>query len=247
VSETTVARTKWRYRWSHRHPLHLATVRAANRILPALPFGLKYAVTDRVRAERLPYRLLHSLSVAIQVGAPRDTLRAGRSRAMAFARRTRPHGQVLVIEPDSASAEEFRVTAERHGLRHVSVVCAAAWFERTTLTMAFDAKHPATNFTSGCADYSGHELLRFQESTVDAAPIDNLAEEAGLRRVDLVSITTNGAEEAILGGMRGILERDRPHICLARTADSYSALMDRIGYELLGDDDRGFTFRCREG
>lgn len=240
-------RTKLRYRWSHRHPVHRAAVRMANSVLPILPFALKYAITDRLRAGKLPYKLLAAGSVAVQVGAPRDTLRAGRSRAMAFARRTHPYGRVLVVEPDAASADEFVHTADRYGLLHVDVVCAAAWSEPSTLTIVVDEKHPATNFTAGCADYSESELTRFRKVTVEAVPIDDLAERAGLRRVDLVSITTNGAEEEILRGMRRIIERHRPYICLARTADSYASVMGRIGYELVSDDDRGFTFKCRDG
>ena len=238
-------RIKLRYRWSHRHPLHLAMVRVANRILPWVPFRLKYAVTDLIRGRNLPYRLLGAGSIAIQVGAPRDTLLAGRSRAMAFVRRTRPHGRVLVVEPDAASADEFRRVAERHGMRHVDVVCAGAWFEPTNLTMAVDTNHPAANFTAGCAEYSPDDLAKFRQVTVEALPVDDLVDKVGLGRVHLVSITTNGAEEEILRGLHRTLERDRPYVCLARTSDSYSEVMSNLGYELLSDDDRGFTFRSR--
>jgi FkbM family methyltransferase len=150
---------------------------------------------------------------------------------------------VLVVEPDRASADEFRRTAERYGLSHVSVVCAAAWYERTTLTMEIDPHHPATSFTAGTTDYDSTQMARFRETTVDAVSVDDLVDEAGLDHVDLVSITTNGAESEILRGMQRTLQRDRPYVCLARTEDSYAELMARLGYQLVGDDDRGFTFR----
>jgi FkbM family methyltransferase len=241
------ARPKLRYRWSHRHPAHRALVKAANHVLPLIPFGVKYAVTDAVRRRNFPYKLLHPGSVAIQIGAPRDTLRAGRSRAMAFVRLTAPNGRVLVVEPDAASAEEFRRTAARHGLGHAEVANVAAWNEATTLTMEVDPTHPATNFTAGSTQYAPEEMVRFRELQVEAAPVDELAERAGIDRVDLVSITTNGAESEILRGMSRILERERPYICLARTEDSYADLMAELDYELLSDDDRGFTFRHRGG
>jgi len=242
------ARSRLRYRWSHRHPVHRALVRSANRVLPFVPFPVKYAVTDRVRRRRLPYRLLGPGRVAIQVGAPRDTLLAGRSRAMAFARLTHPGGRVLVVEPDRASVEEFRRVSRRQGLSHVTVVHAAAWSERATLELAVDSAHPATNFVAGAADYSPEERARFHTVSVEAIPLDELVEEAGLSGlVDVVSVTTNGAEEAILQGLRRTLARDRPYVCLARTADSYSAVMAELGYALVGDDDRGFTFRHEGG
>lgn len=246
MAPTASPRSKLRYRWSHRHPLHRAAVRIANRVLPRVPFGVKYGVTDAIRRRRLPYRLLGPTSTAIQVGAPLDTLRAGRSRAMAFARFTRPDGRVLVVEPDEDSVRAFRTTAARRGLRHAVVVRAAAWEERTRLTIQVDPGHPATNFTAGTVDYGDRELGRYREIEVDAVPIDALVDEHHLDTVDLVSITTNGAETQILNGLRGTIERDRPYICLARTEDSYAALMTSLGYELLGEDDRGFTFVARK-
>jgi FkbM family methyltransferase len=246
MNDKSRSRTKLRYRWDHRSPLHRAIVRAANRLLPLVPFSIKYAATDAIRRHSPPYCLLGPDSVAIQVGAPWDTLLAGRSRAMAFAQRTNPRGRVLVVEPDRASVDEFRRAAGAHGLRHVDVVHAAAWSERGTLVMKVDPEHPATNFTAGCASYSESEEARFQEFPVDAVPIDELVERAGYDRVDLVSITTNGAEEEILRGLARTIDRHRPHICLARTRESYVELMSELGYEMLGIDDRGFTFRHRE-
>lgn len=246
MAATSRRRTKLRYRWSHRHPLHRRMVRVVNRILPHIPFVVKYGVTDAVRRRNLPYRLLGPTSVAIQVGAPRDTLLSGRSRAMAFVRRTSPSGRVLVVEPDPASVDEFRRTAERHGLRHVEVACVAAWHERTTLTMEIDPLHPATNFTSGSAAYDDAERMRFRTVEVEAVLVDDLVDKHGLDHVDLISVTTNGAERQILHGSQRTLARDRPYICLARTEDSYEDLMADLGYELVGDDDRGFTFRHRD-
>lgn len=239
-------RPKLRYRWSHRHPAHRALVKIANRVLPLVPFEIKYRLTDSMRRRKVPYSLLRPGSVAIQVGAPQDTLRSGRSRAMAFVRRTAPNGKVLVVEPDSASADEFRKTAARHGLTHAEVASVAAWDVATVLTMEVDPSHPATNFTAGSADYAPDEMARFQEVQVEAVPIDDLVERAAIDRVDVVSITTNGAESEILRGMARILQRDRPYICLARTENSYADLMSGLGYELLSDDDRGFTFKHRE-
>jgi len=245
MTVTAGGRTKLRYRWSHRHPAHRAVVRLANRMLPHVPFAVKYGLVDAVRRRRAPYTLLRPDSVAIQVGAPRDTLRAGRSRAMSFARMTARAGRVVVIEPDPVSATEFQSTADRHRFAHVDVVNVAAWSEPSTLTMEIDPAHPASNFTLGSVDYSDDEIARFQPVEVPARRLDDIVAELGVGRIDVVSVTTNGAEREILRGAQGILDRDHPLVCLARTEDSYAALMSGLGYELLSDDDRGFTFRHR--
>jgi FkbM family methyltransferase len=234
-----------RYRWSHRNPVHRAVVRSANRVLPHVPFRVKYGLTDAIRRRNPPYSLLTPTSSVVQVGAPRDTLLAGRSRAMGFALRTRPSGRVLVVEPDATSVAEFRRVAAAQRLSHVEIVQAGAWSERGTITLEVDPEHPATNFTDGAADYTAEERARFTTVEVPAAPLDELIAEAGLEHVDLVSITTNGAEEPGLRGLEHTIERDHPYICLARTEDSYEEVMAGRGYELLASDDRGFTFRHR--
>jgi FkbM family methyltransferase len=236
---------KVRYRWSHRHPLHRAVVRAANRVLPMIPFSAKYGLTDLFRRRRLPYRLLGSSAVAIQVGAPRDTLLAGRSRGMTFARLTKAGGRVLIVEPDPSSAQEFRRIAARQGLSHVDVVNVAAWSECAELTIRVDDRHPATNFTAGSADYDQNELIRFHETAVQGVTLDELIETMGIGRVDLVSITTNGAEEDVLCGLRRTLARDRPYISLARTRTVLPEVMRELDYDYVGQDDRGFTFQHR--
>ncbi len=106
-----------------------------------------------------------------------------------------------------------------------------------------DPAHPATNFTDGTTDYSAEERARFERIEVEALPLDDMIDEAGFERVDLVSITTNGAEPEASKGLARTIERDRPYICLAHTRDSYTDLMAGLSYELVGQDDRGFTFR----
>jgi FkbM family methyltransferase len=247
VTDVANPRAKLRYRWSHRHPLHRAAVRLANKVLPHVPFQVKYGLTDLVRRRALPYNLLGPGSVAVQVGAPRDTLLAGRSRAMAFVLRTKQSGQVLVVEPEPQSVLEFRRVATARGLDHVSVRQAGAWSERTTITLDVDPDHPATNFTDGTTEYSADERARFERIEVEALPLDDMIDEVGFERVDLVSITTNGAEPEALKGLVRTIERDRPYICLAHTRDSYNDLMAGMSYELVGQDDRGFTFRHVSG
>ena len=164
---------------------------------------------------------------------------------MDFVRRTSPGGRVLVIEPDPASVDEFRRMAEQQGMRHVEVIHAAAWNERTTVTIEIDPQHPATSFTAGATEYSPEEMSRFHELEVDAVAVDELVEQGGIEHVDLVSITTNGAEYEILRGLERTIRRDLPYVALARTEDSFDGIMSDLGYELLGHDDRGFTFRPR--
>ena len=234
-----------RFKWSHRSAAHRLLVRLYNRAVAPIPFSLKYGIGVRLRRRNPPYALLRGDSIVVQVGAPADTLRAGRSRAMSFALLTRSGGKVLVVEPDDESAALLRAQADARALSHVEVCPVAAWSGPDTLRLRVDASHPATNFTEGCADYEPDEVSRFAVREVPADSVDNLVETRGLDNVDLVSLTTNGAENEILLGMQRLMDRGLPYISLAQTGAAYKELMETYGYEFFSHDDRGFTFRRR--
>lgn len=235
------------FRWSHRHPLHLALVRLYNAVMRFVPLRLKYGVGLLRRRSKPPYDLLRDDSVVVQVGAPRDTLRAGRSRAIYFALLTRRAGQTVVVEPDADNVAVFDGVAARLGLGRVRSCPVAAWCERTTLDLRVKSSHPAAGFVEGCADYSPQEIESFAAISVAADTLDNILESLAVERVDLLSLTTNGAERQILAGAGRQLARGIRYISLARTGEGYRELMHSLGYRFLAYDDRGFTFEKRNG
>jgi hypothetical protein len=93
---------------SRHSALHHAIRRLAYALLSRVPDRLKYAVGTAWRRIRLPYRLLRAGDVVIQIGAPRDTLLAGRSRSAHFAGLIGQGGRVLVIEPEEQNLSALR-------------------------------------------------------------------------------------------------------------------------------------------
>jgi len=176
------------------------------------------------------------------VGAPTDTLLAGRSRAAYFALLTSDRGRLLVIEPDPMSVAEFRAWLRRRELHHVTVVSAGAWSRPGELRLFVDDAHPATNFTAGTTEYDAARQAEFREVTVDATTIDEVIGQHDAGRVDLLSITTNGAEIEILAGAANTIDRYRPMVCLARTHERNLVRMRELGYETVAAGDRGYTF-----
>jgi FkbM family methyltransferase len=241
-----VDKTPLRFRWSHLHPMHRRTVKVANRLLSRLPLRPKYAATARLRRSKLPYSLVGPGSVVIQVGAPADTLHAGRSRGMHLAIKSHG-GAALIVEPDPHSAAEFGRCARELGLDHVTVVNAGAWDHEDTLSLLVDPSHPATNFVDGQVPYDDSRRADFTAVEVPVRTLDDMAAEAfgPGRKVDLVSITTNNSEREILAGMDQLVANGLEFLCLARTGEGYHGLARELGFEFLGNDDRGFTYRRR--
>src|SRR5687768_4843435 len=118
-----------RFMWSHDSWVHRSITRTANRILRMVPLTVKYRIGAAMRRNKAPYRLIQNGSTVVQVGAPSDTLHAGRSRALYFSLFAGPAGKVVVVEPDTKSAEELRRVQQRLGVTNTEIVDRAAWAE----------------------------------------------------------------------------------------------------------------------
>jgi FkbM family methyltransferase len=234
-----------RHRWSHDAWLHRTSVKIFNCIMGRVPFCLKYGVGRQLRQGRPPYSLVKEGSVVVQVGAPLDTLKAGRSRAMYFSLLAGSSGKVVIVEPDQKSIECLETLAERRGIRNMALCPLAAWSEKAVLKVFISDSHPASSFTAGTKSYTASRMQGFHPVEIPADTIDSLLKERGIDKVDLISITTNGAEEQILAGASKMIQGGLPYVSLARTGENYDRMMAALGYSLLGYDDRGFTFARR--
>lgn len=239
----TQNKTPLRFRWSHLNPVHRTMVKNANQVLARVPFEPKYRLTAYLRRGKAPYDLVGPGDVVIQVGAPSDTLLSGRSRGMHLALRSRG-GRAIIVEPDPASAQEFRHRAAELGLDHVTVVNAGAWHEPSVLVLQVDRTHPATNFLEGTVDYDEERMADFDRVEVPVMTLDQIVKDTigAYGPVRLVSITTNNSEREILRGMDGVLEAGLQYLCLARTGEGYDSLAQELGFDYLATDDRGFTY-----
>lgn len=215
-----------------------------NNSAAAIPYGIKYGIGTRLRRGKLPYSLIENGDVVVQVGAPRDLVRGGRSRAIYFARLV-GSGRVLVIEPDPENAAFLQRFAERHALSlRLIVYPCGAWSEKKDLVLLTSAKHPAATVLEGVSEVSPEAFQKraYERIVIPVDTIDNLLEELALGVPKLVSITTNGAELKIVEGLKNAIRAGCPYISLARTGSKYSKHMKDLGYDCIGLDDRGFCY-----
>lgn len=228
------------YRLSRHSRLHNMLRKIGYAVLWRLPEGPLYAIGTRLRRRRLPYRLLHPGATVVQLGAPWDTLKAGRSRAVHFARLVGPAGRVIVLEPDPDSVAALRAFTARHSLDNVTIVAKGAWSDTGEIDFLRDPRHPAANLVEAFYADDRGDRDQFERTTISVDRLDSMLTAAGIDRVDLLSITTNGSENDILEGMSNY----RGRICYVATIGTlkqYPALA-RLGFVKFGDDDRGITF-----
>lgn len=230
------------YRLSRFSPIHRALRRMAYAVLAPLPMSVKYGALGAILSRRLPYRLVKPGSTVVQVGAPWDVLRSGRSRAIHLARMVGPSGRVIVLEPEPRSAQALRAFCSQNGFGNVTVVEKGAWSNRDRLRFLEDPTHPAANLVESVKDPGRSDLGSFKVIEIDVDTLDNILEELGVSEMLLVSITTNGSEDEILSGMARTAGKVR-YIATIGEGKNHP-LLGVYGFSRLGGDDRGYTY-CR--
>ncbi|QFU10076.1 hypothetical protein PARPLA_00359 [Rhodobacteraceae bacterium THAF1] len=217
--------------------------------LNKVPQTTLYSAGVKLRRTSFPYSVLSDGDVAIQVGAPRDLLKVGRIRAVYFAMMVGPRGRLFIFEPEPNSAADMEAYLKKAGLAdRVTVIAKGCWTEERVLRFWSNPNHAASNLLEDVSEWDEAELRErgYQPSEVPVTTIDKALSEAGVTKVRLISVTTNGSEEQILQGATDTLSRTE-YVALADTGPEIHALSERFGFQNVAIDDRGFTSRRSEG
>ncbi len=122
-----------------------------------------------------------------------------------------PGGKVIAVEPSSRECARLERNLELNHLQNVLTFPVAASDRRDEGTLRVAGYGHEGHNTLGAFIYDT-SLARTE--TVRLIPLDELAREAHIKRVDVMKIDVEGAEFAVLQGARGILSRDHPILLL---------------------------------
>jgi FkbM family methyltransferase len=122
--------------------------------------------------------------------------------ALLAARLVGPDGRVVAIEPDPANFQLLEANVARAGVGNVETVNAAAWHSSGEVELALSETNSGDHRVGLGGD---RRKLRVPAVAVD----DVLGPDAP---VDFVLLDTQGAEAAVVAGMRRSLERWRPRL-----------------------------------
>lgn len=234
-----------KYLWSHKLWIHRFLVKVYNGAASLLPFGFKYSIGKYLKKNKYPYNLIRSGEVknVMQIGAPKDTLMAGRSRGMYFGLFNKS-GKTIIVEPATSSEKAFNDIISRRKMDDMIFYRSGAWNEKKNLKLYHDPNHPATNFTEGTVDYDEERLKDFEVIEIPCDTVDNILQNLKIDSIDLISMTTNGAEIEIIEGMSSVLSKGVKYLCIAMHLHigDYDGLIKSYGYKLHAYDDRGYTY-----
>jgi FkbM family methyltransferase len=135
-----------------------------------------------------------------------------------------PSGRVLAFEPAAEQFAILRTNIELNGLEN-AVPFRLALSERAG--EAFLYRH---GNNSGLFSLGKGESFTGDTELVEMRTLDDVLEEDGARRVSVIKLDVEGAEELILRGCSRMLERDRPAIIFEVLPDAAR----RLGLDGLG-------------
>jgi FkbM family methyltransferase len=145
-------------------------------------------------------------------------------------------GHVYAFEPAPENAQAIRVNADRNEFTNITVIAKAVGEarRRVRLQLVDDAAW------SRLEGYGAHPLTE-DVLEVDQVAIDELLASGELRPPALVKIDVEGAELAVLEGMRETIAAHRPAIVceLHGTNREFVAAMNAVGYRVINLDGPG--------
>ena len=175
------------------------------RLIPQSP--VKEAIKLRLLAfqNHLPWRLqVNPGETAIQVGTPNPRTVGRFSRGVGAA------GRVIIVEAEPGNAERLRQSLPGLPYPNVTIVNTAIFSSKGRMRLVlspFKGDHKiAVDGILHDNDYRPENTYE-QSVEVETDTLDGIVDSLGLRRVDFVSITINGAEIEALKGAERLLER----------------------------------------
>ena len=161
------------------------------------------------------------------------------AETLLFSRLVGASGRVVALEAHPRTFERLELLCRLNGLANVVPLQVAASDADGTLSIS-DAEEHVANTILGVGE---------RGIDVPARPLDDVAAELGLTRVDLLKLNIEGAERAALAGMTELVERTR-HVCIS----CHDFLAERGGPEELRTKsfvrefllERGFALTSRD-
>jgi FkbM family methyltransferase len=202
-------------------------------VLRRIPHGPKYALVTAWQRTFPPYPLVEPGHVVVQIGIAGPLCELGRSQAIIYGRLVGPAGKVYAFEAIPENVEQFHGYIRKHGIGNIEAQAIGLWKERALLT--FNAPPPGRPTLGSRLHLEGSDQTRRfetqRELPVDS--LDNLLAGKDLARLDVINITTNGAEPEIVMGAMTLVKRFRPVICLparAETTAFFDEMLVPMGY-----------------
>lgn len=232
------------YKLSRFSPIHTALRKISYSILWNVPDSLKYTLFSQYLRRVKPYSVVSEGDTVIQVGAPWDILKSGRSRALHFAILVGGSGKVFAVEPVKESIEKMTLMLEKLKIESMTQIKSGAWTHKDTLSFLVDKENPAANIVDDVVKQDRGDLERFSKIEIEVDSLENLLSDQTISTIRLLSLTTNGSEDKIISGLGEKLRARVEYVSVIDDPRETTVYSD-FGFDFFAEDDRGYLLRNR--
>jgi len=160
-----------------------------------------------------------------------------------FSREVGNGGRVIAVEPDAGNLAVLRGNIELNRCTNVDVVGKGIWNQRDILPLQIKERRSGNSLVATKGKTVGMEKVQ-----VDT--LDNILEEVGISKVDLIKLDIEGAEIEALKGMDRTLNRNGARIVIAAyhvidgqpTYKTIIAAMKAAGFISIFDSRNGIAY-----
>ena len=150
-------------------------------------------------------------------------------------------GKVIAFEPNPRTLEQLRANIAASHAANVIVEPIACTDSEQMLTL-YDSTSEGNSGASSLSLANADETARggLPSYAIRGRPIDHVAAELGLQRVDVIKVDVEGAEYLVLRGLRETLRRFHPKVVMEvvpaqlanmkATVEDVVSLMNELGY-----------------
>ena len=161
--------------------------------------------------------------------------------AMRAAELVQPDGHVIAVEAVPENIKLIKENLRINRLNNVTVVEAAAWKEKSTLTFHWEG-HQAGSLLPNI-------VRNKTKLTVPANSIDNILNELNIFSVDFIRVQVNGVELDVLQGMHNTLEKKHPRVLVTApyldngdsSTNQVTSYLKLFGYQVTQHGDNVFA------
>lgn len=137
------------------------------------------------------------------------------------------NGEVIAIEPHPENFRTLERNIDLNRCKNVVALNLACWNKKTELKLFSHEDQPLL----ASAVKPSENYIKTQADT-----LDNIIKDLGVKKIDLIKIDVEGAEQQVLEGMKNILKKKKARIIFEawnqQYVDACRKILGKYGYEI---------------
>jgi FkbM family methyltransferase len=198
-----------------------------------IPHRTKYKIVSKWYRKYPPFDLVKKGDSIIQAGASGRLCELGRSQPVICSTLVGKGGEINVFEVLPENVEGLKLYVEQNGIRNIRCHNIGIWNKPDVVEFSSPYRMSTGSIIKKVRPEMENKFETSRSFNVDS--IDNLVKDRGIKKVNMLNITINGAEPEAIEGARNTIMEYKPLICMPypeRNDDKVKSELEKMGYKI---------------